>query len=74
MLQVNGVDVRQSSHHDAVVALISAPSSVVIDVRHDPQPPALQVTSALLSSYLQILPDYIQLTCPIFYFQVFVEC
>jgi len=59
---VNGVDVRHSSHHDAVVALISAPSSVVIDLRRDPQPPGLQVNSDSLLSYLQVLPYCTQVT------------
>jgi len=50
--QVNDVDVQHSTHHDAVVALISAPSSVVIDVRHDPQPPGLQVMLSHSLSHL----------------------
>ena len=49
---MNDVDVRHSTHHDAVVAIISAPLSVIIDVRHDPQPSGLQVALACLLSCL----------------------
>ena len=42
--QVNGRDMRQVSHQDAVKALISSNNEVVIEVSHDPQPPGLEVS------------------------------
>ena len=43
-LQVNGKDVRKASHQEAVTALIAPTLEIVLLIRHDPQPPGLQVT------------------------------
>ncbi|XP_077560305.1 uncharacterized protein LOC144175102 isoform X3 [Haemaphysalis longicornis] len=42
LLKVNGVDVTQSTHQDAVMALLDPSYQVVLTVRHDPLPSGWQ--------------------------------
>jgi len=45
MFQVNGHDVRQATHQEAVAALVSASTEAVLEVRRDPQPSGLKVSN-----------------------------
>lgn len=45
MNQVNGKDMRHSTHQEAVAALIANVSLIKLLVRHDPPPKGLQVGS-----------------------------
>ena len=43
LLQVNNKDVSQATHQDAVMALIAPTYEIILEIRHDPQPPGLKV-------------------------------
>lgn len=42
ILSVNGKDIRRASHSEAVNSLTSQAFEILLEVRHDPQPPGLQ--------------------------------
>ena len=43
--QVNNKDIRQATHQEAVMALIAPTFEIILEVRHDPMPNALEVSS-----------------------------
>ena len=43
ILCVNGKDLKDATHQDAVMALVSPTYELNLRVRHDPPPPGLQV-------------------------------
>ena len=45
--QVNGKDMRNSTHQEAVAALIANVSLIKLLVRHDPPPKGLQVMTTI---------------------------
>lgn len=50
MTQVNGDSMEEASHQEAVMALIAPTHETILEVRHDPQPPGLQVQHFLMFS------------------------
>jgi protein scribble len=49
ILAVDGVDMSNATHQEAVLALLQPPHQIRLTVRHDPQPRGLMV-SAMVSS------------------------
>ena len=58
ILRVNGKDIRKSTHQEAVMALIAPTQEIVLDIRHDPQPPGLQVR--VLVHVIEHVCDWLQ--------------
>lgn len=50
--QVNGKDMRNSTHQEAVAALIANVSLIKLLVRHDPPPKGLQVMKTIFMLFL----------------------
>lgn len=48
ILKVNGTDVTQATHQEAVMELLRPGDSIVLSVRHDPLPEGYQVKMLLL--------------------------
>ena len=46
ILEVNGKDMKDASHRDAVMALIAPTYEIRVIVRHDPPPKGLQVCNS----------------------------
>ena len=44
ILEVNGMDMREAKHQEAVTALLQNTQRIHLIVRHDPPPRGLQVT------------------------------
>ena len=56
--RVNGKDIRTATHQEAVMALIAPTQEIVLDIRHDPQPPGLQVR--VLVHVIEHVYDWLQ--------------
>jgi len=54
--QVNGNDVRHSSHQETVTFLIAPVQDIYLTVRHDPSPPGLQVCHLVILLFNHYIP------------------
>lgn len=53
ILKVNGTDVTQATHQEAVMELLRPGDSITLTVRHDPLPEGYQVSVTLNSNIFQ---------------------
>lgn len=52
ILAVNGEDVTQSSHQDAVMALLKPGDEITLKIQHDPLPDGFQVSLEQIELFL----------------------
>lgn len=68
ILKVNGTDVTQATHQEAVMELLRPGDSITLTIRHDPLPDGYQVSSDCftLIVYSEICDINCEIICLIF--------
>lgn len=58
ILKVNGSDVTQATHQEAVMELLRPCDEIKLTVQHDPLPPGFQVSFTLIILKILNFPDF----------------